>query len=56
MGFFIVDIVILKMLKSMVKDLIVFVMVNFNLEIVYDVVIKIREDIIMVMGRSDYFN
>ncbi|WP_341655430.1 NADP-dependent malic enzyme [Blattabacterium cuenoti] len=45
-----------KMLKSMAKDPIVFAMANPDPEIDYNLAIKIRPDVIMATGRSDYPN
>ncbi|WP_185869241.1 NADP-dependent malic enzyme [Blattabacterium cuenoti] len=45
-----------NMLKSMAKDPIVFAMANPDPEIDYNVAIKIRPDVIMATGRSDYPN
>ncbi|WP_185862334.1 NADP-dependent malic enzyme [Blattabacterium cuenoti] len=44
------------MLKSMSKDPIVFAMANPDPEIDYNLAIKVRPDIIMATGRSDYPN
>lgn len=45
-----------KMLKKMKKDPIVFAMANPDPEIDYNLAIKIRPDVIMATGRSDYPN
>ncbi|WP_185864006.1 NADP-dependent malic enzyme [Blattabacterium cuenoti] len=45
-----------KMLKSMAKDPIVFAMANPDPEINYNLAIKVRPDVIMATGRSDYPN
>ncbi|WP_341661690.1 NADP-dependent malic enzyme [Blattabacterium cuenoti] len=45
-----------KMLKSMAKDPIVFAMANPDPEIDYNLAIKVRPDVIMATGRSDYPN
>ncbi|WP_185855697.1 NADP-dependent malic enzyme [Blattabacterium cuenoti] len=45
-----------KMLKSMAKNPIVFAMANPEPEIDYNLAVKIRPDIIMATGRSDYPN
>ncbi|WP_185858721.1 NADP-dependent malic enzyme [Blattabacterium cuenoti] len=44
------------MLKNMAKDPIVFAMANPDPEIDYNLAIKIRPDVIMATGRSDYPN
>ena len=45
-----------NMVKSMAKNPIVFAMANPNPEITYQDAIKVRNDIIMATGRSDYPN
>ncbi|BBA17169.1 NADP-dependent malic enzyme [Blattabacterium cuenoti] len=45
-----------KMLKNMAKDPIVFAMANPDPEIDYNLAIKVRPDVIMATGRSDYPN
>ncbi|WP_185874037.1 NADP-dependent malic enzyme [Blattabacterium cuenoti] len=45
-----------KMLKSMAKNPIVFAMANPDPEIDYNLAIKIRPDVIIATGRSDYPN
>ncbi|WP_185870691.1 NADP-dependent malic enzyme [Blattabacterium cuenoti] len=45
-----------KMLKSMAKDPIVFAMANPDPEIDYNLAVKIRPDVIIATGRSDYPN
>ncbi|WP_185872415.1 NADP-dependent malic enzyme [Blattabacterium cuenoti] len=45
-----------NMLKSMAKNPIVFAMANPDPEIDYNLAIKVRPDIIMATGRSDYPN
>ena len=45
-----------NMLKSMAKNPIVFALANPNPEIPYDVATKIREDVVMATGRSDFPN
>ncbi|WP_341653809.1 NADP-dependent malic enzyme [Blattabacterium cuenoti] len=45
-----------KMLKSMAKDPIVFAMANPDPEIDYNLAIKVRSDVIIATGRSDYPN
>ncbi|WP_341657134.1 NADP-dependent malic enzyme [Blattabacterium cuenoti] len=45
-----------KMLRSMAKNPIVFAMANPDPEIDYNLAIKVRPDIIMATGRSDYPN
>ncbi|WP_341654438.1 NADP-dependent malic enzyme [Blattabacterium cuenoti] len=45
-----------NMLKSMAKDPIVFAMANPDPEIDYNLAIKVRPDVIMATGRSDYPN
>ncbi|WP_341660630.1 NADP-dependent malic enzyme [Blattabacterium cuenoti] len=45
-----------KMLKSMAKNPIVFAMANPDPEIDYNLAIKVRPDVIMATGRSDYPN
>ena len=45
-----------NMIKSMAKNPIVFAMANPNPEITYQDAIKVRNDIIMATGRSDYPN
>ncbi|WP_185861471.1 NADP-dependent malic enzyme [Blattabacterium cuenoti] len=45
-----------NMLKSMAKDPIVFAMANPDPEIDYNLAVKIRPDVIMATGRSDYPN
>lgn len=44
------------MLKSMAKNPIVFALANPNPEMAYDVAKKIREDLVMATGRSDFPN
>ncbi|AGW86163.1 NADP-dependent malic enzyme [Blattabacterium sp. (Nauphoeta cinerea)] len=44
------------MLKNMAKDPIVFAMANPDPEIDYNLAIKVRPDVIMATGRSDYPN
>lgn len=45
-----------EMLKSMAKDPIVFALANPDPEIIPDVAKKIRQDVIVATGRSDYDN
>ncbi|WP_185849428.1 NADP-dependent malic enzyme [Blattabacterium cuenoti] len=45
-----------NMLKSMAKDPIVFAMANPDPEIDYNLAIKVRPDVIIATGRSDYPN
>lgn len=45
-----------EMLKSMAKDPIVFAMANPDPEIDYNLAVKIRSDVIVATGRSDYPN
>ncbi|MDP7035779.1 MAG: NADP-dependent malic enzyme [Planctomycetota bacterium] len=45
-----------EMLLSMAKDPIVFAMANPDPEIPYDVALRVREDVIMATGRSDFPN
>jgi len=45
-----------EMLKTMAKDPIVFALANPTPEIEYDLAMKIRPDVVMATGRSDYPN
>ncbi|AEU09430.1 NADP-dependent malic enzyme [Blattabacterium sp. (Cryptocercus punctulatus) str. Cpu] len=45
-----------NMLKNMAKDPIVFAMANPDPEIDYNLAIKVRQDVIIATGRSDYPN
>ncbi|UAY52799.1 NADP-dependent malic enzyme [Ferruginibacter albus] len=45
-----------EMIKSMAKNPIVFAMANPEPEIMYDVAVAARKDVIMATGRSDYPN
>lgn len=54
LGVSVLGVFILEMVCFMVKDFIVFVMVNFILEIQLELVVE--EVVVMVIGWSDYLN
>lgn len=44
------------MVESMVLNLVIFVMVNFDFEIILEEVYVVCEDVIVVIGCFDYLN
>jgi malate dehydrogenase (oxaloacetate-decarboxylating)(NADP+) len=56
LGLSVGNVVTPEMVKSMAKNPIVFAMANPDPEITYDDAIKVRKDLIMATGRSDYPN